>query len=87
MSPHTTVVAWEGDPEKLSIVLDYLIHRYTDRELDIILRRLDGETLQSIAERHKISAERVRQIVSRYKRKIRWWRKKLKAARKAAHNS
>ena len=37
-----------------------------DRNMAIVRERLDGDTLQGIADRHRITRERVRQIVRRH---------------------
>ncbi len=44
-----------------------------DREKEIVLRRLRGETLESVAQSFSLTRERVRQIISRQHRKIQAW--------------
>lgn len=42
----------------------------TDRELEILRMRSDGETLQKIADKFSLSRERIRQIIKRANRNL-----------------
>jgi len=52
-------------------IVDFLKTKLTKREVGIILRRAEGESLQSIGDDYGISRERVRQIENNIKTKMR----------------
>ena len=51
--------------------------KLTDREIDFVLSRCDGETYQSIADRWSISKDRVRQVEHKALNKIRFYSRKF----------
>lgn len=54
--------------------------RKTDRNWRMFDRRQAGETYRAIANDHRISVARVRQIVTRLERQLRYERNRLKTA-------
>lgn len=67
--------------DKFSRAISFIGAMHSDRELDIVIRRLRGETYDTICKDHNVSRERVRQIVMRFRRKLLWWKSQLKNRR------
>ena len=51
-------------------IVNFIKNTIKDKQLDIIYRRLEGETLQSIAESYSVTRERIRQIEKRVNKRI-----------------
>lgn len=65
------LVARQELVDKVQHVISCLKSVNPDRDKDILLSRMAGETLQDVGDRHNISRERVRQIESRMKESFR----------------
>lgn len=51
-------------------VMEYISSIEDDRAKDFLLGRLEGKTLEEIGEKYGITRERVRQVISKYQRRI-----------------